>query len=203
MTAQTSAFSLPTARVVMHPGIGAAGAAALLASAGVRVVTDPEEEADVLVVDDSWLAEPQALAGATAVVALGSPVWAALLAEWVPGGFAALSAQATAAELLAGVLGAAAGLAVLPPTALGPLDPADDEDDLGDLTAGADVGLTPRERDVLEQLAAGLSNKRAARELGVSESTVKFHVQALYAKLGVQSRAGAVARGIALGLVSV
>ncbi|WP_394649759.1 LuxR C-terminal-related transcriptional regulator, partial [uncultured Deinococcus sp.] len=74
---------------------------------------------------------------------------------------------------------------------------------LGDLTAGADVGLTPRERDVLEQLAAGLSNKRVARELGVSESTVKFHVQALYAKLGVQSRAGAVARGIALGLVSV
>lgn len=203
MSALPSAFSLPSARVVMRPGIGAAGVSALLASAGVRVVTDPEEEADVLVVDDSWLAEPQALAGAAAVVALGSPVWAALLAEWVPGGFAALSAQATAAELLAGVLGAAAGLAVLPPAALGPLDPADDEDDLGDLTAGADVGLTPRERDVLEQLAAGLSNKRAARELGVSESTVKFHVQALYAKLGVQSRAGAVARGIALGLVSV
>ena len=208
MTAQTSAFGLPTVRVVMRPGIGAAGAAALLASAGVRVVTDPEEEADVLVIDDGWLAEPQALAGVAAVVALGSPVWAALLAEWVPGGFAALSAQATAAELLAGVLGAAAGLAVLPPAALGPLDPADgstdeDEDDLGDLAAGADVGLTPRERDVLAQLAAGLSNKRAARELGVSESTVKFHVQALYAKLGVQSRAGAVARGITLGLVSV
>ncbi|MFC5848274.1 helix-turn-helix transcriptional regulator [Deinococcus petrolearius] len=204
MTAQTSPFGLPTVRVVMRPGIGAAGAAALLASAGVRVVTDPEEEADVLVVDDGWLAEPQALAEAAAVVALGSPVWAALLAEWVPGGFAALSAQATAAELLAGVLGAAAGLAVLPPAALGPLDPeGGDEDDLGDLAAGADVGLTPRERDVLAQLAAGLSNKRAARELGVSESTVKFHVQALYAKLGVQSRAGAVARGIALGLVSV
>lgn len=204
MSAPITPFSLPTARVVMRPGIGAAGVAALLASAGVRVVTDPEEDADVLVVDDGWLAEPQALAGAAAVVALGSPVWAALLAEWVPGGFAALGAQATAAELLAGVLGAAAGLAVLPPGALGPLDPADgDEDDLGDLTAGADVGLTPRERDVLAQLAAGLSNKRAARELGVSESTVKFHVQALYAKLGVQSRAGAVARGIALGLVSV
>ena len=66
-----------------------------------------------------------------------------------------------------------------------------------------EVTLTPRERDVLALLAEGLSNKRAARDLGVSESTVKFHVQALYSKLGVQSRAGAVARGIALGLVTV
>lgn len=56
---------------------------------------------------------------------------------------------------------------------------------------------------MLALLAEGLSNKRAARDLGVSESTVKFHVQALYSKLGVQSRAGAVARGIALGLVTV
>ncbi|MFC6664503.1 response regulator transcription factor [Deinococcus radiopugnans] len=63
--------------------------------------------------------------------------------------------------------------------------------------------LTPRERDVLNLLALGLSNKRAARDLGVSESTVKFHVASLYSKLGVQSRAGAVARGIGLGLVSV
>lgn len=196
------ASGLPSVRMAMRPGIGAAGAAALLASAGVRVVTDAQEDADVLIIDDSWLAEPHALATAAAVVALGSPVWAALLTEWAPGGFAALGQEATAAELLAGVLGAAAGLAVLPPGVLGELGP-EDEDDLDDLAGAGDIALTPRERDVLAQLAAGLSNKRAARELGVSESTVKFHVQAIYAKLGVQSRAGAVARGIALGLVSV
>jgi DNA-binding NarL/FixJ family response regulator len=75
------------------------------------------------------------------------------------------------------------------------------EDDPG--LAPPEVALTPRELDVLALLALGLSNKRAARELGVGESTVKFHVAALYSKLGVQSRAGAVARGIGLGLVSV
>lgn len=201
MTGPAPLWSLPSVRVAMRPGIGAAGVAALLSSAGLRVMGD-DAPADVLVIDDGWLAEPQALAGAAAVVALGSPAWGALLAEWAPGGFAALDAGASPAELLAGVLSAAAGLAALPPDLLGPLQGGDPDD--GDLDLGPpEVGLTPRERDVLARLAEGLSNKRAARELGVSESTVKFHVQALYAKLGVQSRAGAVARGIALGLVSV
>ena len=78
-------------------------------------------------------------------------------------------------------------------------NPARLDDALGALRAAAEE---TRLR-ILALLAEGLSNKRAARELGVSESTVKFHVQAVYSKLGVQSRAGAVTRGVQLGLISV
>lgn len=56
--------------------------------------------------------------------------------------------------------------------------------------------LTEREVQVLELLAEGRANKQMARELLVSEATVKSHLSHIYAKLGVDSRAGAVARAI-------
>ena len=52
--------------------------------------------------------------------------------------------------------------------------------------------LTPRELQVLEQIAEGLPNKAIAAELGISEHTVKFHVGSLLEKLGADSRAEAV-----------
>ncbi|MBZ9752314.1 response regulator transcription factor [Deinococcus sp. HMF7604] len=186
--------SLPTVRVALTSAVWAAGVEAVLAAAGLPLAAD-EEDADVLIVDDAWLPDLPALAG-QALVALGSREWAAVLPGVLTGGWAALTPDATPAELVAGVLGAAAGLVTLLPAAL-TAEPEADPVPAGEVT------LTPREHDVLALLAEGLSNKRAARDLGVSESTVKFHVQALYSKLGVQSRAGAVARGIALGLVSV
>ncbi|EYB67436.1 LuxR family transcriptional regulator [Deinococcus phoenicis] len=194
------AATLPTVQLALHSPLVGAGVRALLASVGVSVV---EEGGAVLVVDDAWLGRSAELAEAGAVVAVGSVAWAGILPEVVPGGWAALPSDATPAELLAGVLGAAAGLAVLPPALLLPPTPSAEEDDEEGVSLAGDVTLTPRERDVLARLAEGLSNKRAARELGVSESTVKFHVQAVYSKLGVQSRAAAVTRGIQLGLVSV
>lgn len=195
MTAPASAFDLPTVRIAVQSAMLAAGLSAWLASVGFALT----EDADVLVIDDSWLPDPEALADAPAVVALGSDAWATLLPELVSGGYAALSADASPSEVLAGILGAAAGLAVLPPELVSPLPLSEEDEEL----PLSDVTLTPREKDVLAQLAEGLSNKRAAKELGVSESTIKFHVQAIYSKLGVQSRAGAVTRGIQLGLVSV
>jgi len=48
--------------------------------------------------------------------------------------------------------------------------------------------LTPRERDVLELLIKGLSNKLIARELGISHETVKVYCKNLYAKIGVSGR---------------
>jgi len=58
--------------------------------------------------------------------------------------------------------------------------------------------LTPREIEVLEALTRGLSNKAIARALAISEHTVKFHVESLFRKLEVNSRAQAAVRGLAL-----
>jgi len=62
--------------------------------------------------------------------------------------------------------------------------------------------LTPREREVLALIARGLSNKRIARELGVSEKTVKTHIGHLLAKLGVTDRTQAALRAVQSGLIA-
>jgi DNA-binding CsgD family transcriptional regulator len=54
-------------------------------------------------------------------------------------------------------------------------------------------GLTARERDILAQLARGLTNRDIAKALFLSEATVKTHLGRIYDKLGVDTRAGAVA----------
>ncbi|HEX2619265.1 MAG TPA: response regulator transcription factor, partial [Phototrophicaceae bacterium] len=61
--------------------------------------------------------------------------------------------------------------------------------------------LTPRESEVLQLLAEGLPNKTIAQRLGISPNTVKFHINAILTKLGVQSRTEAVIRATRLGLV--
>ncbi|WP_217146388.1 response regulator transcription factor [Streptomyces sp. AC627_RSS907] len=53
--------------------------------------------------------------------------------------------------------------------------------------------LTDREHDILAQLATGLGNREIARALFISEATVKTHLRRIYDKLGVDTRAGAVA----------
>jgi NarL family two-component system response regulator LiaR len=64
-----------------------------------------------------------------------------------------------------------------------------------------DAALTPREREVLELIAAGRSNKRIALELGIAEKTVKTHVGHLMAKLGVSDRTQAALLAVRRGLV--
>jgi DNA-binding CsgD family transcriptional regulator len=63
--------------------------------------------------------------------------------------------------------------------------------------------LTEREREVLEWVAAGVSNKGIARRLGLSPNTVKFHIAALLAKLGASTRAEAVAAAARRGELSL
>ncbi|MGW6409569.1 response regulator [Streptomyces vinaceus] len=58
---------------------------------------------------------------------------------------------------------------------------------------GSRPTLTDRERDILGQLARGLGNRDIARALFISEATVKTHLGRIYDKLGVDTRAGAVA----------
>ncbi len=61
--------------------------------------------------------------------------------------------------------------------------------------------LTPRELEVLVALSEGLSNKSVARRLDISQHTVKFHVESIFRKLAVATRAEAVAKGLRRGLV--
>ena len=61
--------------------------------------------------------------------------------------------------------------------------------------------LTPREIEVLQLLAEGMTNRAIAQRLEISEHTVKFHVNALMGKLHAQSRTDAVVRATRLGLL--
>lgn len=63
------------------------------------------------------------------------------------------------------------------------------------------LGITPREFDILEAMAAGLSNREIAERLFVSENTVKTHVGRLFDKLDAQRRTQAVQRAKAAGLI--
>ncbi len=61
--------------------------------------------------------------------------------------------------------------------------------------------LTDRELEVLRALAEGLGNKQIGARLGISPSTVKYHLQAIFAKLGVRTRSEAVSYGLRHGVV--
>ncbi|MFD3942894.1 response regulator [Streptomyces sp. NPDC058579] len=88
-------------------------------------------------------------------------------------------------ELFAAIHSAAQGRTTLsPPVASRVMDR---------MRGAAGPTLTDRERDILGQLAHGLGNREIARALFISEATVKTHLGRIYAKLGVDTRAGAVA----------
>jgi NarL family two-component system response regulator YdfI len=63
--------------------------------------------------------------------------------------------------------------------------------------------LTPREIEVLELVAEGLSNKAIAGRLGISDQTVKFHLASVSGKLGASNRTDAVRRAVHSGLITL
>lgn len=71
------------------------------------------------------------------------------------------------------------------------------------LRAPAPVELTPRELDVLQAVARGLSNAEVGRELFIGEATVKTHLLRIFAKLEVTDRTGAVTAAYKAGLISL
>lgn len=95
--------------------------------------------------------------------------------------------DAPPAELFAGIRATARGETVLAPTVAATLVRR---------TAQPGPTITEREVEVLELLSRGLGNREMARELFVSEATVKSHLSHIYTKLGVDTRAGAVAAAI-------
>jgi DNA-binding NarL/FixJ family response regulator len=126
---------------------------------------------------------------------------AALLRSLPLAGWGILPLDSSPAELQSALVAVARGLVALAlplaeqllgqrgPVAVPTLDRADP--------------LTAREREVLQLVSQGLSNKLIARELQVSEHTVKFHVSSIFAKLGAASRTDAISRGARQGLIAL
>jgi DNA-binding NarL/FixJ family response regulator len=103
------------------------------------------------------------------------------------------------AELARAIRAAHRGEAIIDPSAAARLVQAFVEDSAR--FGGEGDRLTRREREVLELIAGGRSNKRIALELGISEKTVKTHVGHLLEKLGVSDRTQAAVLAVRAGLV--
>jgi len=135
-----------------------------------------------------------------AVVLLSEQPKAAWLSKSLRAGVrAVLPREVTPEQLRAALEAAAAGLVIVHPSELDTVLPAA-------VTSFVAVDelpepLTPREREVLQMLAAGLANKEIAARLAISDHTVKFHVASILGKLGASTRTEAVSAGIRRGLV--
>jgi DNA-binding NarL/FixJ family response regulator len=161
---------------------------------------DAAQRCDVLLLLEDCGPETQhALAGAGhergALLLLADAVPPQRVATWLAAGFAGvLSTTATDVRLRAAIRAAAAGLRVLTPDQLPSPAP---------VAGRAGEPLTARERQVLQLLALGSSNKEIAQRLGISGHTVKYHLQSLFGKLGAGSRTEAVMKGLRQGIVLV
>jgi len=171
--------------------------------------------ADVLVVDGpASFARAMGVAsdtGEVAVVGLLADVRRAesLVRDADVRGWALVPDSASGVELRAAITAAAAGFGAWPASWSAHLTQGDSP------TGGVDPDghdpeaerisdrLTAREQEVLELLSEGLSNRRIAERLGMSEHTAKFHVAAIYGKLEVSGRAAAVGRALRTGLIKI
>ena len=200
--------------VVAEDPLARAGLATLLANqpgcvvAG-QVATDAElpnamqvYRPDVIV-HDLGSDSARALGRANSLRDLGVPVVALLPDEtdaaeaWAAGARGLLFRTAPAENLAAALAAVAQGLAVIDPAFAAIVLPAARNQS----PAPPIDELTPRELQVLRLMAEGQSNKTIARGLGISEHTVKFHVNAILGKLNVQSRTEAVVHATRLGLI--
>ncbi len=162
----------------------------------------PLAASEVILLADEDLLDDTALAlaedGAQGLVLLSEDEGVASRLRALPlKGWGLVPPDAPPEELGAAVAAAAQGLVVLPKAAA--------EQVLGEISTVEELSEPPtaREGEVLGLLAQGLSNKMIARELHISEHTVKFHISSLYAKLGVSNRAEAVSQGARHGLISL
>jgi DNA-binding NarL/FixJ family response regulator len=210
MTPDTGIF------VVAPAPVTRAGLRSMLASiegTDVRVVgeaaspTEPDpsalSEADVILLADEELLEEVAIAlsedGTQALVLISDDLYALPRLRALPlRGWGVVPPDAPPEELAAATTAVAQGLIVLPKplTELLLQEPAAPVEELVE-------PLTAREREVLGLLSRGLSNRLIARELHISEHTVKFHISSLYAKLQVNNRTEAVSQGARHGLISL
>lgn len=183
-------------------GVGR-GADVLVVGEADSIVEPVTLEADIVVVGGDELLKEAARVvaeeGTQAILLLSEEDRSVIvLHELAPRGWGVVSPDAPSEELSAAIAAVAQGLVVLPRTLTGRLL-------RGQVAVVEELAepLTAREREVLGLLGRGLSNKMIARDLRISEHTVKFHVSSVYAKLGAASRTEAVSLGARLGLISL
>jgi two-component system, NarL family, nitrate/nitrite response regulator NarL len=156
-----------------------------------RLLSAVHTDADLIVLDADALEETN-LEGCAVLLLSDDPAQIHLLRRLAPHPWGAVSADAEPSALRAAARAVSEGFVVLPgDVAL--LEPVRVVDDL--------EPLTPRELEVLRLLVEGLPNKRIGLELGIAESTVKYHLEGIYAKLNVRSRSQALRTALERGLV--
>lgn len=178
--------------IATESAVTRAGLEAILRGHAEIEVVDSTSEADVLIREEAPELGDHAVTIPVVVLADEIPPLEALRS----GARAVLATDAPAQQIIAAIFAAAAGLAVIPA-----------EESLALLPNGRmrqpTEALTPREMDVIEMLAEGMSNKMIAHGLEISEHTAKFHVNSILAKLHAGTRTEAVMRGIRLGLIKI
>lgn len=178
----------------------------LLVTGAARWPTDNASEGEpdvVLLVEETGTisgfdSAPGARHASARLIVLGpEPVedWASMALR--QGARGTLPSDSSAAELGAAIEAVVAGLTVMPPAVADSGRPRTRRR----VAAGPVGPLTPREIEILGLLAAGLGNKAIAARLYISGHTVKTHVVSLFEKLGVSTRAEAVAAGVRQGLL--
>lgn len=185
--------------VAAEDPLARAGVSGLLqGEPGLDVRAEPDAAdagaADVVVLDAGPAPDPGPLPTSAPVLVLVPDASAGADALGA-GARGALLRHASGESLRAATRAVAAGAIVLDDAVLGAI-----------LAARRPAGeaaetLTARELDVLALLAEGLSNKRIAARLGISDHTVKFHVNAILLKLEADTRTEAVVRAARLGLL--
>ncbi len=183
-----------------------AGLSAWLQEAGFEVTRSLEsaslgtieQAADVVIVDAATASLQRYASRAPAVVLITTEAQdVRTLRALRSRGWAAIEPTCTRDEFIAAVGAASAGLVALAAAFAAEAIPPR-------LTNKRAVPvLTRRERAVLDRMARGLLSKQIAQELGIAESTVKFHLSSIYAKLGANNRAEAILRAVQLGLLSI
>ena len=117
-----------------------------------------------------------------------------------PGGL--IPPQSTLEQIERTLQGAAAGLHVVHPDFVHVTDQTEpDASTHAPLLEPAVSVLSPREQEVLSQVANGLPNKAIARMLGITDHTVKFHISSVLSKLEASSRSEAVAIAARRGML--
>jgi two-component system, NarL family, response regulator YdfI len=194
-------------QLLASPEIEVVGSAGDLdSSAGL--LSEPDAEPDVIVVDASREsgATLTSLSGGMSDIGVDIPIVVLESADngagsdlLRQGARAVLPAGLSRAELIAALRAVTSGLVVLHPSTISAIPHA--AVNTSRATEEWAEPLTKREREVLQMLAAGLGNKEIAAKLNISDHTAKFHVGSILGKLGVSTRAEAVAMGIRRGLV--